>query len=135
MRARLEDAGKIPVERYIEARRNVDEVRRTIQAVFERVDLLALRPTTPLLPETIKDVLENKSPTSPSRLRNVRLMNVYGVPALSLPCGFSRSGLPIGLEIAGPPLREADLLALGHHFEAATDSCNRHLYCDSGEDT
>jgi aspartyl-tRNA(Asn)/glutamyl-tRNA(Gln) amidotransferase subunit A len=46
--------------------------------------------------------------------------NVLGIPAISVPCGFSRAGLPIGLQISGPRLGEGRVLALAHAYERAT---------------
>jgi len=46
--------------------------------------------------------------------------NLAGLPAMSLPCGFVR-GLPVGLQLIGPPLAEARLLKAAHHFQRATD--------------
>ena len=48
-------------------------------------------------------------------------VNLAGLPALSLPCGFTASGLPIGLQLIGQPFREADLLATAHAYEQAHD--------------
>jgi len=45
-------------------------------------------------------------------------MNLAGVPALSLPCGVTRQGLPIGLQIVGPPFGEADVLRAGAALES-----------------
>jgi aspartyl-tRNA(Asn)/glutamyl-tRNA(Gln) amidotransferase subunit A len=53
-------------------------------------------------------------------LRNTRPFNVWGLPAISLPCGFTQSGLPIGLQIAGPHWREDLVLRLAHAYEQAT---------------
>jgi aspartyl-tRNA(Asn)/glutamyl-tRNA(Gln) amidotransferase subunit A len=47
--------------------------------------------------------------------------NLYGIPALTLPCGFSNSGLPIGMTIAGPRLSEGRILAVANAYEAATE--------------
>ncbi|HEY7293815.1 MAG TPA: amidase family protein, partial [Dehalococcoidia bacterium] len=47
--------------------------------------------------------------------------NATHLPALSLPCGFTRAGLPIGLQIAGRPFDEATVLRAGHAYEQATD--------------
>jgi aspartyl-tRNA(Asn)/glutamyl-tRNA(Gln) amidotransferase subunit A len=52
-------------------------------------------------------------------IRNTLPFNVYGIPAISVPCGFTRAGLPIGLQIAGPRLGEAPVLALAHAYEQA----------------
>jgi aspartyl-tRNA(Asn)/glutamyl-tRNA(Gln) amidotransferase subunit A len=46
--------------------------------------------------------------------------NAYGIPALSIPCGFTRQGLPVGLMIAGPNFSESRILALSRAFEQAT---------------
>ena len=54
-------------------------------------------------------------------LRNTRPINMYGIPTISVPCGMSREGMPIGLQISGPPWQEQQLLALAHAFEEATD--------------
>jgi aspartyl-tRNA(Asn)/glutamyl-tRNA(Gln) amidotransferase subunit A len=47
--------------------------------------------------------------------------NLTGMPALSLPCGFTRGGLPVGLQLQGNYFDEARLLAIGHRFQQATD--------------
>ena len=54
-------------------------------------------------------------------LRNTRPFNVYGLPSLSLNCGFSKSGLPIGLQITGAPGTEGAVLALAHAFQIQSD--------------
>ena len=46
--------------------------------------------------------------------------NLAGLPAMSMPCGFVRD-LPVGLQLIAPPLAEAQLLKVGHHFQRATD--------------
>ena len=52
---------------------------------------------------------------------NTQPLNVYGIPAVTVPCGFSQSGLPIGLTFAGPHFSERRILALARAFEQATD--------------
>jgi aspartyl-tRNA(Asn)/glutamyl-tRNA(Gln) amidotransferase subunit A len=54
-------------------------------------------------------------------LENTGAFNVYGIPAISLPCGFTSRGLPVGLMIAGPRFSEGKVLALARAFEQATD--------------
>jgi aspartyl-tRNA(Asn)/glutamyl-tRNA(Gln) amidotransferase subunit A len=53
--------------------------------------------------------------------RNTRPFNAYGLPTVSVPCGFSKSGLPIGLQIAGPPWGEESIIRLAYAYEQATD--------------
>jgi aspartyl-tRNA(Asn)/glutamyl-tRNA(Gln) amidotransferase subunit A len=53
-------------------------------------------------------------------------VNLAGLPGISVPCGFSKAGLPIGLQIIGQPFQEADLLAIAHTYEQAHDWTTRH---------
>ena len=46
--------------------------------------------------------------------------NITGSPTLALPCGFSASGLPLSLQLAGRPFEEATVLRVGHAYEQAT---------------
>ena len=54
-------------------------------------------------------------------LRNTRPFNVLGLPSISIPCGFSKGGLPIGLQITGPAHEDAMVLQFAHAFQQATD--------------
>jgi aspartyl-tRNA(Asn)/glutamyl-tRNA(Gln) amidotransferase subunit A len=54
-------------------------------------------------------------------IRNTLPFNVLGVPAISVPCGFTRAGLPIGMQIIGARLGETPVLAVAHAYEQATD--------------
>lgn len=54
-------------------------------------------------------------------LHNVRPINMLGLPTISVPCGFTTDGLPIGLQISGPPGTEATVLSLANAYEQATD--------------
>ena len=51
--------------------------------------------------------------------------NLSGLPSLTVPCGFSRTGLPIGLQIIGRPFDEATVLRIGQTYESATDWAKR----------
>jgi aspartyl-tRNA(Asn)/glutamyl-tRNA(Gln) amidotransferase subunit A len=52
---------------------------------------------------------------------NMAPFNFTGLPALALPCGFSSTGLPLSLQIAGRPWEEATVLRVGHAYEQATE--------------
>ena len=72
---------------------------------------------------TIAELKQNPDLLRPREvllLRNTRPVNVWGLPAISVPCGFTQSGLPIGLQIAGPPWREDIVLQLAYAYEQAT---------------
>lgn len=118
---RLKQAATIDTVSYIAARQELDRVRRCVGDVFSRVDLL-LTPTTPVPPITIDEAINmSPDPAGELWLRNTRPFNAYGLPTISIPCGFTRAGLPIGLQIAGPNFREASVLSFAHAF-ASTKS-------------
>jgi aspartyl-tRNA(Asn)/glutamyl-tRNA(Gln) amidotransferase subunit A len=108
---------------YIQARRQVDQYRHNIRKVFETVDLL-VTPTTPVPPFTISELLadmDNLRTKEILTLRNTRPFNILGLPSISVPCGFTKSGLPIGLQVSGAPWAEANVLRLAQAYEQQTD--------------
>jgi aspartyl-tRNA(Asn)/glutamyl-tRNA(Gln) amidotransferase subunit A len=120
---RIRSGADIRAVDYIHARRRLEESRRTIQAVFRDVDLL-VTPTSPIPPPALAELKENPDllrPREITMLRNTRLVNVWGLPAISLPCGFTSRGLPIGLQIIGPHWREDLVLQLAHAYEQETE--------------
>ena len=104
---------------YIEQRRRMTIARNTIADTFADVDVL-VAPTCMATPATIAAIVANPAAEG-SLIRNTLPFNVLGIPAISVPCGFTRAGLPIGLQIVGPRLGERAVLALAHAYEQATD--------------
>jgi aspartyl-tRNA(Asn)/glutamyl-tRNA(Gln) amidotransferase subunit A len=104
---------------YIERRRELDRMRRAATGLFAHVDLL-VTPTVPLLPVPIAEAKDDDAGVA-LFARNARPFNAYGLPAVSIPCGFAKDGLPIGLQIVGPPWGEESVLRLAHALEQATD--------------
>lgn len=121
-RERLTQAGTIGTVAYVEGRRELERVRRSVNTVFSNVDLL-VTPTTPVPPITIAEATDMPQPPPPGEvwLRNTRPFNAFGLPTISIPCGFTRAGLPIGLQIAGPRFGEGKVFAFAHAFEQATE--------------
>jgi aspartyl-tRNA(Asn)/glutamyl-tRNA(Gln) amidotransferase subunit A len=113
-RSRLEAGARITAEAYINGRRELDRLRRAVSAIFSTVDLL-ITPTTPVPPATIQ-----ASGAATLSLRNTSPFDVYGLPTISVPCGFTKAGLPVGLQISGPNFAETRVLALAHAYEQAT---------------
>lgn len=98
-------------------------LRAKVQHVLRDVDVL-LAPTTmvPALPVTEVDAsIETYKHWNPRYSRNTRVGNVLGLCGLSMPCGFTRKGLPIGLMLLGKPCDEAMILRVGYAFEQATE--------------
>ncbi len=120
---RIRSGENISAAEYIQRRRELDEERRRAQDIFAEVDLL-VTPTTSIPAPAIADLKKDPAALRPvelTLLRNTRPFNVWGLPAISVPCGFTKSGLPIGLQIAGPHWREDLVLRLAHAYELAVN--------------
>lgn len=117
-------AGKdVQVEDIFRAQKQLAANRRDIQAIFDQVDIL-LTPTVPILPPSIADLKKNPDNLRPAELmmlRNTRPFNVWGIPVISLPCGFSSDGMPIGLQLAAAPWKEEIVLRAARAYEQATE--------------
>ncbi len=108
---------------YITSNWELIRTRKTIDDSFTSCDLVVL-PTMRLDPRTIQESVnreEKPEPREPETDTNTSPFNIWGIPAISIPCGFSLGGLPIGLMIAGPRFSEARVLALAAAYERATD--------------
>jgi aspartyl-tRNA(Asn)/glutamyl-tRNA(Gln) amidotransferase subunit A len=107
---------------YIQSRRQLDEARHSVSRFFASVDL-AITPTAPAPPFSIADLNEAGSARAKEilMLRNTRPFNVLGLPTISVACGFTRGGLPIGMQITGRPGGEGTVLRLAYAYEKATE--------------
>ncbi len=112
-RASLQRYAKAEALDYVEARREVDLLRRNIGRVFANVDLLV----TPMMRVPAPPLADGGGGGSGA---NPSVFNIFGLPAVSVRCGFTKSGLPIGLQIVGPPFKDATVLAMAHAYEQAT---------------
>ena len=125
---RIRTGEGISPEDAAQCKRELQEARKQIASVFNDVDLL-ITPTTPTPAPVISELKANPDLLRPRELvllRNTRPMNVWGLPAISVPCGFTQSGLPIGLQIIGPHGGESEVLQLAHAYEQAT-AWHQHL--------
>lgn len=125
---RIRAGAEIQTSDYIQSRRQLDKMRRSVFEVFDTVDLL-VTPTSPVPPFPIADLLadpNNLRTKEALMLHNTRPFNVLGLPTISVPCGFSREGLAIGLQITGPAGGDGMVLRLAHAYERATNWHSRH---------
>jgi aspartyl-tRNA(Asn)/glutamyl-tRNA(Gln) amidotransferase subunit A len=115
---RLQTGAALTSSEYSLARRMQSETRRRFEMFFEKYDLLLL-PTTPIPAPPI----EGTTAIEAARLltRFTAPFNLIGLPALSVPCGFTGGGLPLGLQIVSRHWGEARVLQAGHAFERATE--------------
>jgi aspartyl-tRNA(Asn)/glutamyl-tRNA(Gln) amidotransferase subunit A len=131
---RIRSGENISAAEYIQRRRELDQERRRAHDFFAEVDLL-VTPTMPIAAPAIAELKKDPAALRPAELtllRNTRPFNVWGLPAISVPCGFTRSGLPIGLQIAGPHWREDLVLRVARAYESATEWHRRRPAVDSG---
>ena len=119
---RIRTGEKVSHAELAQRRIELEDARGSIGQIFAEVDAL-VTPTTPMPAPLITDLKANSDALRPAELRllrNTRPFNVWGLPAISVPCGFTQSGLPIGLQIAGPHWREDLVLRLAYAYEQAT---------------
>jgi aspartyl-tRNA(Asn)/glutamyl-tRNA(Gln) amidotransferase subunit A len=102
---------------------NIEGDRKSIAGqTFKEIDVLLLPTTTTTVP-AIRDAGVNPQALSP---QNTVFANYYGLPAISVPCGFDSNDLPLGLQIVGKPWDEATVLRLAYRYETTTGWKTKH---------
>jgi aspartyl-tRNA(Asn)/glutamyl-tRNA(Gln) amidotransferase subunit A len=120
--ARIQSGANISAPDALRASRDLQASRHAIQEIFHEVDVL-LTPTVPIPQSLIADLREHPDNLRSQELfmlRNTRPFNVWGIPTISLPCGFTKEGLPIGLQLASAPWHGIVLLQAANAYEQAT---------------
>jgi aspartyl-tRNA(Asn)/glutamyl-tRNA(Gln) amidotransferase subunit A len=115
----------IPAAHYIRALKLRGQYLRAFaQAVFGQVDLLL----TPVLAIPVPTIAETMGKTGKAYLdmvvaitRNTKVINYLGLPAMSVPCGFTAGGLPTSFQLVGRPLQEIALLRAADRYQRTTD--------------
>ena len=125
VRARLESGLAIPAAAYIDSLRlRGVALSAFCDRVYSKVDVLHA-PVIGIQTPTIAESDVGGGPKMAALLAQITRLtrpgNFLGVPALSLQAGFTRTGLPVGMQLLGRPFDEATLLALGHAYQGATD--------------
>jgi len=110
--------------KYLKAQRLRTQIKNSFRAALTQCDVLA----TPTLPHPAVPIGQDAvmwgdtpEPVINSLVRYTVPFDVSGQPAIALPCGFTSSGLPISLQLAGRPFDEATICRAAHAYEAATD--------------
>jgi aspartyl-tRNA(Asn)/glutamyl-tRNA(Gln) amidotransferase subunit A len=125
-RRALERAGEYSAADYIRGQRAKQAFAREMDALLRRVDVLAT-PTLPLVAPLVADaerplmVAGREEWPGPALVRLTFPFDISGQPALTVPCGFSASGLPIGLQLVGARYDDMTLLRLGYAYQRETD--------------
>jgi aspartyl-tRNA(Asn)/glutamyl-tRNA(Gln) amidotransferase subunit A len=110
---------------YLKAQRVRALVKDGLRRAFQGLDAL-LTPTLPYPAArhdqpSFRGTSGSDEPVINAYVRTCCPFNLSGLPALSVPCGFTQVGLPVGLQIVGRPFDEATVLRIGQAYEAATD--------------
>jgi aspartyl-tRNA(Asn)/glutamyl-tRNA(Gln) amidotransferase subunit A len=122
---RLDAAATLTAVQYLKAQRARRALQHAFADLFQRVDLVA-SPTTPILAPTFDEV--STEGLRGGLVQLTRLFNLLGLPAVSVPCGFSDGGLPIGLQLVGRPWDEQTVLRAAHAYEQHTNWASRHPF-------
>jgi aspartyl-tRNA(Asn)/glutamyl-tRNA(Gln) amidotransferase subunit A len=119
---RIQTGAAVSAAEYIEKWQDLQRLRRRFAAQLAGIDLV-VTPTVPVPAPSFAE-LEAQPDLLRARelllMRNTRPFDIWGTPAVSVPCGTTRAGLPIGLQIAGPIGTDAAVLRLAAAFEQAT---------------
>ena len=118
VRLRLETGAAFTSSEYILARHTQSEIRRKCELLFDEYDALLL-PTTPIPAPILEG--ENALERARQLTRFTAPFNLTGMPALSIPCGFTKDSLPIGLQIVSRAWNEAGVLRTGYAFQESTE--------------
>ena len=116
LRERFLAGALVTAAEYVQAQRIRSEICRETAEVLRDVDVLA----TPTSPKPATPFAQAYDPEFGFPRSNMPPFNITGSPTLALPCGFSASGLPLSLQLAGRPFDEALVLRVGHAYEQAT---------------
>ena len=107
---------------YLKAQKVRTLIRQEFDSVFEKVDAL-ITPTSPTVPFKIGEKTDDPLQMYLSDVCTLPI-NIAGIPALSIPAGFSE-GLPVGMQIIGKPFAEETIMKIGHAYQQVTD-CHKH---------
>ncbi|MBI4310989.1 MAG: aspartyl/glutamyl-tRNA amidotransferase subunit A [Chloroflexi bacterium] len=113
VRLRFYMGGLYTADDYVQAQRARSRIKREFAQVLERVDIIAC-PTSLNTAATFKDIDPLATTRQPSFTAP---FNATGMPAISIPCGFSAAGLPIGLQLAAKPFDEPTLLRAAYAYQ------------------
>lgn len=129
-KTRLESAILTPAVAYLRAQRGRELIRNELLSTLNRFDIIVM-PSSPTTSPTIESATGSpggyyQGRLDLSRRRYTSPAALSGLPAISIPSGFSNDGLPIGMQILGKPFAEDTLFKVGHAYEQATSWHNRH---------
>src|SRR6266851_6409115 len=129
VRQRIDAGGKVPANRYLAGFDVRKRLLAEFDAAFQNVDAI-VAPTVPVPAPLIgaeSVIIEGEQVgVRPAIVGHSRPANFTGLPAISIPCGFTRTGLPVGLQLIGRAFDESTLLRIASFYERVNDWRERH---------
>jgi aspartyl-tRNA(Asn)/glutamyl-tRNA(Gln) amidotransferase subunit A len=133
VRQRIDSGGKVPATRYLAGFDVRKKLLAEFDAAFQDVDAI-VAPTVPvpapLIGAESVQIDGVQTGVRPAIVGHSRPANFTGLPAISIPCGYTRDGLPVGLQIIGRAFDEAMILRIAFSYERANDWGARHPPCE-----
>jgi len=129
VRQRIETGEKITAVKFLAGLEVHKRLLAEFDAAFRDVDAVVAPATpvlAPLIGEEYVQIDDSRINVRPALVGMSRPANFTGLPAISVPCGFSSEGLPIGLQLIGREFDETKLLRIAHSYERAHDWNERH---------
>jgi aspartyl-tRNA(Asn)/glutamyl-tRNA(Gln) amidotransferase subunit A len=121
VRRRMLEGAFLSAADYITAQRARSILNQQIRANFSRVDVFAT-PSAPRPPEAFESMDPNEQNLRPNFTNP---FNLTGLPSISVPCGFTSGGLPVGLQVIAQPFEEATCFRVAYAYEQATEWHNK----------
>ena len=118
----FEAVARITATEYAEAQRFRQDFKQWVTEIMNQCDVL-VTPTSTVAAAPIKGQPPNHNK---ERWKNAAIFNLTGQPSISVPCGFTRAGLPVGLMITGKMFEDASVFRFAHAFEQATQWHEQH---------
>ena len=129
VRDRLEAGRALHSVDYVRAQRTRMMMKQECEKLFQSVDVI-VTPTVPIAAPRIDDLQKpwgsGTETAAASLARFTRYFNLTGLPAISVPCGFTPEGLPVGMQIAGKAFDESTVLRVAHAYEQDAGWFKRH---------
>jgi aspartyl-tRNA(Asn)/glutamyl-tRNA(Gln) amidotransferase subunit A len=129
VRQRIDSGAKVPAVRYLAGFDVRKKLLAEFETAFEDVDAIVAPtvpvPAPPIGAESV-EIDGEQTGVRPAIVGHCRPANFTGLPAISIPCGFTREGLPIGLQLIGRAFDESTLLRVAFSYERAHDWRARH---------
>jgi len=133
VRQRIDSGAKVPAIRYLTGFDVRKKLLAEFDAVFQDVDAL-VAPTVPvpapLIGAETVQIDGEQTGVRPAIVGHCRPANFTGLPAISIPCGFTRDGLPVGLQLIGRAFDEVTLLRIASSYERANDWRSHHPHIE-----